>query len=624
MFTRQKLVSTLFASLIFISFVSYSQEGAKIKIEIPQGSTPWNNLNVNNNPTTFQFAIVSDRTGGNRPGVFLDAVKKLNLLQPEFVMSVGDLIKGNSEDPTELNREWNQFTGFIDSLHVPYFYVPGNHDISNKVMEDKWKELFGLTYYHFLYKDVLFLCLNSEDNYRETVDGAIKDEQFNYIKKVLEDNENAKWTVLFMHQPLWERKGSDTKRWKDIEKLLASRKHTVFVGHTHHYKKYERNNGKYIILATTGGGSTLRGPNFGDFDHLVWVTMTEEGPIIANLLLEGIWDEDVMTNDLADIVLPLSNQPSVSVEPIFIDRPDFGTEKTTLKISNSSDYDMDVDFKFISSKNMLVDQTKFKGKIKAKDMKIFNLQLKGINIRKFNNIDPLSMEVNLKYNLKDRPQLELNRVYNIKPVQKYKLLLAKKAIKIDGNLKEWKSLQFKLTEKSHIVADLFSHTGNDDGSGAFSICYDEENLYIGAEIVDDAIVVVENGENPLYHQDAVFIFLDARPVHKSCMGGTGQKIFSSDWITIAISPDEQGSIYRKQSLPKGTVCKIQLTKNGYSVEAAIPISYLNEIQISDWKNFRFNFMINDYDQGGQYKSKIYWKPGWTEKNNYIGSGTFFK
>ncbi len=32
-----------------------------------------------------------------RPGIFESAVEKLNLMQPEFVMSVGDLVQGHGE-----------------------------------------------------------------------------------------------------------------------------------------------------------------------------------------------------------------------------------------------------------------------------------------------------------------------------------------------------------------------------------------------------------------------------------------------------------------------------------------------------------------------------------------------
>jgi hypothetical protein len=42
--------------------------------------------------------IVTDRTGGHREHVFRDAMPKVNLLRPAFVMSVGDLIEGYTED----------------------------------------------------------------------------------------------------------------------------------------------------------------------------------------------------------------------------------------------------------------------------------------------------------------------------------------------------------------------------------------------------------------------------------------------------------------------------------------------------------------------------------------------
>ena len=100
------------------------------------------------------------------------------MLQPEFVMSVGDLIEGYTEDTVELERQWEEFEGFVDQLEMPFFYVPGNHDITNKVMQDLWKEHFGPTHYHFVYKDVLFLCLDSEDQYRGAGRGSISDEQF--------------------------------------------------------------------------------------------------------------------------------------------------------------------------------------------------------------------------------------------------------------------------------------------------------------------------------------------------------------------------------------------------------------------------------------------------------------
>ena len=126
---------------------------------------PWTHTRFLNNPDHFQFAIVSDRTGGVRRGIFPRAVRKLNELQPEFVMSVGDLITGGAKQKKEsvLLKQWQEFNSFIKGFDMPFFYLPGNHDVSNEVGDRVWDKLYGVRYYSFVYKDVLFLCLNTQE-----------------------------------------------------------------------------------------------------------------------------------------------------------------------------------------------------------------------------------------------------------------------------------------------------------------------------------------------------------------------------------------------------------------------------------------------------------------------------
>src|SRR6187397_2205621 len=57
---------------------------------------PWTSLKPNVGNDQFQFVVVSDRTGGRRDKIFSRAVQQINLLQPEFVVTVGDLIDGYS------------------------------------------------------------------------------------------------------------------------------------------------------------------------------------------------------------------------------------------------------------------------------------------------------------------------------------------------------------------------------------------------------------------------------------------------------------------------------------------------------------------------------------------------
>ena len=255
-------------------------------------TNPVTHLKLNNDPAEFQFAIVSDRTGGQRAKIFSRAVEQINLMQPEFVVSVGDLINGYTENKEEIAKQWREFQGYVARLEMPFFYVPGNHDLANKVLDGVWREKFGRTHYEFVYRDVLFLSLNSDDIPGKEP-GTVAAAQLAWLEKVLADNASVRWTMVFVHRPMWIEGDPKKNGWAEVEKLLAKRKHTVFAGHYHTYQKSIRNGANYYRLATTGGGSHLRGIEYGEFDHIVWVTMKKSAPIFANILLDGILREDL-------------------------------------------------------------------------------------------------------------------------------------------------------------------------------------------------------------------------------------------------------------------------------------------------------------------------------------------
>ena len=264
-----------------------------LQIEVDQRN-PWTHLRLNDAEETFHFVVVSDRTGGHRARIFSEAVERINLMQPAFVISVGDLIEGYTKDAGRVADEWKEFQTYTHKLQMPFFYVPGNHDLTNSVQEDIWKDRFGKRYYHFLYKDVLFLCVNTDDPNADRKEYAkISPEQVDYFKKVLADNKDVRWTIVCLHKPIWTHTDLETNGWLDMEKNLAGRNYTVFAGHIHRYQKFVRQGMNYYQLATTGGGSKLRGLRYGEFDHVAWVTMGKQGPTIANIMLDGIYPEDL-------------------------------------------------------------------------------------------------------------------------------------------------------------------------------------------------------------------------------------------------------------------------------------------------------------------------------------------
>ena len=106
-----------------------TQEPARIAPSLPvithnPEAVPWTSLEPLAGPDDFRFVVVSDRTGEHRAGIFESAMPKVNLLQPAFVMSVGDLIEGYTEDQAELDAQWTRSTASSRSSRCRFFILP--------------------------------------------------------------------------------------------------------------------------------------------------------------------------------------------------------------------------------------------------------------------------------------------------------------------------------------------------------------------------------------------------------------------------------------------------------------------------------------------------------------------
>ena len=298
------------------------------------GNKPWTSKAFNDHRGNYQFAIIGDRTGGaNVKGTFKIAISLLNLLQPEFVINVGDLIEGYSNEKSDLNAEWDATDSMLNALQMPLFRTPCNHDIANKVAQQVWRERYGSTYYYFIYNNTLFLVLDSEDPPREAPPGMkekialynrlqtedpakakamlaefMSDEsvvaglakpvefgadQMAFVKDTLAKHPDVRWTFLFLHEPAWEK---PSESFKAIQQLLKDRKHTFFAGHLHYYDYDNINGVEHITMGPVGASFHQEGP--GNVDHVMWVTMTENGPQMANIALKGLYDRKGLDPEL--------------------------------------------------------------------------------------------------------------------------------------------------------------------------------------------------------------------------------------------------------------------------------------------------------------------------------------
>ncbi len=284
-------------------------------------AVPWTPTGFDNEDGKFTFALFSDLNGGEREGVFDVAVEQLRLLRPELIIDVGDLIDGGDVSRDQLEQQWDTFDQRASRARAPVFHVGGNHDLTSIEQRGVWEARYGQRYYYFIYKNVLFLVLDTEDNpsdfqrhlaeirlhaiavlnaegedafnateygqLEERKSGRISAAQASYFLKVIEQHPEVRWTFLFMHKPAWER--PQEENFSSIEKALEGRPYTVFNGHLHSYHYTTRHGRDYIQLGTTGGSQVADEPM--SIDHVTMVTVSADDVDIANLRMSGIFDK---------------------------------------------------------------------------------------------------------------------------------------------------------------------------------------------------------------------------------------------------------------------------------------------------------------------------------------------
>jgi hypothetical protein len=598
----------------------------------PADQVPWTGLAPAADPDAFRFAVVTDRTGEHRDGVFEGAMGKLNLVRPEFVVSVGDLIEGYTDDGAVLDREWDEIEGFVGRLQMPFFYVPGNHDMSNAVMAEEWRSRFGPSYYHFSYKGVLFLALNSElfgmvHDPKTSLPGPwTQADQMAFVERVLAENRGARWTFVLVHQPLWDspRPNAD---WLAVEALLADRPHTVFAGHFHRYTQHVRSGRQYITLATTGGGSRMRGTPWGEFDHVAQVTMTNDGPVIANLRLDGILAGDVVDTELRQLVQQLED--AVVAEPIVSESRYFSRATARFSVANPGARPLAVTARFAASRDIVPDEVEEQVVVEPGGVGTIEVPVRARSARPYEALAPARAQFTLETEDLGGEGLVLDRELAVLPERRFDAVRTAHAVSVDGDLAEWGRLPFVVDEPGARSGHGI-HRGADDGSFRFGVRQDETFLYVGVDVRDDSIVA--SPDEVAREQDNISLNLDARPdpersanegLFAAIRSGAMAKMLSPLLALQETRPDPVLRMFGG-GVPESVRRAVRRSERGYAVEVAVPAALLDERRGARWDALRLNVTLNDFDAGEPDHVALSWRPSRFEAGAIAGAGTFLR
>lgn len=182
------------------------------------------------------------------------------------------------------------------------------------------------------------------------------------------------------------------------------------------------------------------------------------------------------------------------------------------------------------------------------------------------------------------------------PVFRMVCARAKAPIVLDGQLKEWEGIPLcKITPPTHVTWELVPRCASAYAASVHT-CRDDKNLYFGFHIKEPSL------DEGTVFPEIIEVFIDARK-DRSRSGnvwrrtkGLTQFCFHRDFSDAGKAPAVKIMVNGDKSQGEGVQAAAAKTGDGYTLEAAIPMSGLKQVAVGSGTVLPWNWAVSFTDQ----------------------------
>ena len=203
--------------------------------------------------SSFTFAVISDiHSDINSLQATVDKARTDGV---QFIIATGDLtMLGKIEELKKVKTA-------LDKTSIPYYVIPGNHDLwSVKGGSKPYREVFGADYMSFSKDGVKFILINNGDGVV-----GIDEKQSRWLREELASCPKI-YCLVFAHMPLNHSflahiMGEDSTKVASqaanlVKELVDNKVQELFAGHIHFLSSYELDG---LLTNTVGAVYTDKG-----------------------------------------------------------------------------------------------------------------------------------------------------------------------------------------------------------------------------------------------------------------------------------------------------------------------------------------------------------------------------